>query len=334
MLVGIAIDPRCFGPTGVVDVATRDNAERVLSLADKNAVLVAADRNRFLDDLLYEPRALSEKLGQHIRIRAEHLPHISKRGVLNVAGLPINSTCENFAELVKATRPEIVICLPDELDSLRSLSLAGVEVCDLSGFHKTKNETLRSSWNKSVRLDRLAQSEARQVVSQVVKYSVEIDVLDTMIGREAGTNDGRITRALKAYAAGVVYFADCFARNSPFSQYGKLAVRLITQGGSAGARGYIDPAAAEQIIRQAIADADAHGNVGSLHILFKEVGRPSVFRDRYVRAAGRAYCVKHGLDDVGRLCDAKSGRGPTILDQDCEASRSVVAEIMALPQAT
>ena len=60
-------------------------------------------------------------------------------------------------------------------------------------------------------------------------------------------------------------------------------------------------------------------------------GQPSIFRDRYIKAGGRCYAVRHGVDDIGRLGGSRAGRSHTVLDPDCSVNREIVSEILDLP---
>ena len=73
MLVGVAIDPACFGPGVIVDQESRYSAERVLDAILSNAMLVCGSNNEYLDKLVAEIESLGDRLGRDIQIRVEEL---------------------------------------------------------------------------------------------------------------------------------------------------------------------------------------------------------------------------------------------------------------------
>jgi hypothetical protein len=145
-----------------------------------------------------------------------------------------------------------------------------------------------------------------------------------MLGRAAKE---KVSTELERFVRGVVFLAGCGASTARPRE-----VHIISEAGNSGGRaGYIDPAKAERNIRAAIASADRDKLISGLTVELKQESEPPVFRDRLVACDGRCWAIRHGVDDFGRLFDAKGLRSPTFIDPDCPATRRLLGLIQALP---
>lgn len=342
MLIGLAIDPECFGPSVVVDRESRSCAERMLDSILANAVLVCTSEDEYLKNLIEEVESLSTRLGSDIQIRLAEILKNQRRCVVGVGQGESDSILDSLRISATTLRADLVVCKnQDDVASLQDLRNSGIEVCDLYDFSRSAAEQKRCAWTQPQKLDEIDAAMAASTVGAAVKYTDEIAILDYTIAsaakkasdRAAETDADRMFGYLKGYAKGIVYVVDQWFAHSPFGGDGKIDITIVTQGKLVGTLGYFDPAIIGTWIDQAIRDVDRNNRIDSIDVQFKLDTRPRIFLERFIFAGQSCWGMQHGADHFGKLVDVAGRRQPTFITPDCAGYRQLVSQIMNLPDA-
>jgi hypothetical protein len=336
MLIGIALDPTCFGSEELSTPEGRAGAERILEAVSQNAVLVTRATDPFVDELVNRVLQLDVRIGQEIQLATAE---IAKNRVRFIA-MPKRqdrysgeTRIDELRRIAVDMRADIVVCRDGaDLAAIAELTCNDIEVCTVAQYRSSRSEARRRRWLAGQRLDRLAPADSAELLGRATMYAEEILILDKMFAR-AG-KDGHVTEQLRRFARGVVHIVEQWRIYSPFASEVSLSVVLVSAAGNSGAAaGFVDPEKAETAIRAALADADRRQVLTQVAIDLRRDSSPAMFKDRFLAGFGRCWSISHGLDDIGRLGDLKAKRGPTILAPDCQAYRDTLADIKLLPKA-
>ena len=332
MLVGIAINPDCFGPEVVVNEDTRRGAESVLRASLGNAILLGVHGEDFFGELLSAASRIGSALGPQIQMLAVEVRKsgkdclAKKAQALSTGASPI----DRLRQLVVDTAPDVVVCASvDQVRELRNLD-SRIELCSLANFPKTAAEARRTEWNTSQRLDQLGRDDCRRLIGSAIRYGEELTIADKMISRAAKSG----VHNLRRFVRGVVYIAELWCEFAPNTTGHRAYVKIITQGGATGAAaGYIDPNDARDLIQRTIRSMDASGAIERLEMRLKSEANPPIFMDRLLASGRRVWGIRHGFDHIGNLACAPNRRSPTFIDADCGSNRELLRCIRALPEA-
>ena len=335
MLVSIAVNAASFGPSSITDIGIRDAAEDVLTAATENAVLLTIAGEKFVRDVGHQILQLPTKLGQQLGIRVPDLQSCSARSLVTAAPSQVCEVSDPVARLrylATALHADLVLCSTSgEVDSLTDLRNQGIEVCTVGEFRNCETEVRRKKWTHTQRLDNIHDdATCKDIVGRTVKYGRKIVIADRMFGRQA--RDGASTKNLRLFARGVVYLAERWQQQSPYSAGQSASVEIITEGGQTSG-GFVNPKTARLAIEDAIRVEDRQNVVGNIVVCFKRDSQPEIFLERYIGAGNRCWCIKHGIDFIGGLFERPKHRKATFIDPDCDANRQVLAQIRDLRDA-
>jgi len=334
MLVGIVVEPGCFGPVAVIDGDSRGAAERVLDALAENAVLIGPCGRDLIREIIDNVAALNTKLGQQLQIRIAELAKMRQRVcVSSEAPLPGDER-EQLIEAARVLRADIVVCSCVESAERARDTLAGsTEICGLPEYPTSNADRLRKALSQTQRLDRPGCGlSAEEIVGRAVKYCMNITIADNFIGVAAKEYPARKT--LESYVRGALFIAEQWGQHSPFANSRKLNMLILTAAGDTGARGgFINPTEAKariEVVFQRLAGALG---LGSITIAAKKQATPKIFRDRFLEAGGRCWGIRHSLDDFARLRTNSANKSPTFIDPHSEANRGLLSEILMLADA-
>ncbi len=338
MLTSVVIDPLCFTNRALQEPEVRFGAEQLLDGVIKNGVFLADDARTFLQELVSSVTTLSSTSGQRVQLLVAEIAKTPHRYVA-AARRPLYTTSPSnrlslMAAVAGAMRADVIICQCDsDVRRLSTLNQPPIEACTLSGYNMSRAETKRNTWYRTTRIDTLPTSVCNEIVGRVLKYTNEILIADRFFAIAA--NSGWPNPRLRRFAAGVVFLANCWCRDSPYNSRSRPILHIVSVVGNTSAAGqYVDPRVVEANIRTAIAALDTQNSVGSIVISLKHDRHPRIANDRFLFGKGRCFGVMHGIDDIGNLAAPQSARRPTSLVPDCDDHRALLVEIRSLKAAT
>jgi hypothetical protein len=335
VIVGITIDPACFGPSTIVDLETRMAAEKLLAAALSNAVFLCDADPVFSSNLISHADQLnteSTKLGEQLLIRTIELRKQRRSTLASIGEIIEGTTAERLRKITSGLRGDIVVCANDaDIVELADLSDAGIEVCSLLDYENSATERKRLAWNSPQGLEEVAGTVADEIIGRAVMFSHELIFVDRYIG--VMTRDKRITARLKEAARAIVYVSTLWRKVSPYSGGRKATVLVITEGGMTGADGYVDAQEAERLITLAVKDEDSDNNIRSLSVEVKQESDPACFKDRFIKAGDRCWQIGHSISSLDNLRKAPGARDTIAIYPDCLYFRKVVAGVRNLPSA-
>jgi hypothetical protein len=337
VLFSIVLSPKLLDPCVTECRTTVRFLTDLLKAIKKNGLLVcrnAGDIRTGLATLASDPRSckdqkfgvLATELAKEIGRYCVPLP-VADQARRDSAG-----AYANCVMLAKSPACDGVIVLDDEeKDRCIREGVPAGQVILLEQFEESKLGRRRLEWTESQRLDTLPPEKAKEIVARSVRFCDRITVVDKMIGvatKQSASN-------LRRHLLGVMYVVDRWRASCP-DEHRCLSLEIVTVAGSTGAKsGYLDPSETERCIMDELMKLDASKCIGHLKITLKRDEYPSIFNDRLLYGARRAWAVHHGFDDFGRLSANSRSRGmrPTRIDPASISLLTIYRDITRLPDA-
>ena len=323
MLFSIVMDAACLAPEYLGQPEAGFGAEKLLDAVITNGVILCADRNEYLREMVVTSSSLPTRSGQRVQLLAAEIAKNPRRFIAEpgpvgriqgrgVTDVPL------LGRLAVELVADIVICRDQEqVGKLVGLAQQGIETCTLSDYTSSQTEAKRRTWTGATRVDNLGTVESEALTGRMVRYATEVIVVDRFFASAA--KDGRITKRLRKFAQSLVYIADAWVGASPYAHTGGPTIHLISVAGTSGAAsGYVDAGVAERTIRDAVQQADRRGNIGTLQIALKKDRVPPIANDRFISCTGRCFGIQHGIDDLANLRFAHERRRPTSFIPDSQ----------------
>lgn len=328
MLISVAMDPACIGAAAIVDFESREAALVIVkAVCARNAVLLCGSVAEVRSDWLQSIGTLTGSADQRVRIAAEELLKNLPR-LVAVCPQPVTgSRLDRLRIVARSLYADVVVCVSQEdVAQLAALDREDIEVCRLSGYRATRLEAKRLAWLDPQRLDRLSAPNRAGLLGRIVKYCDHIEFFDPYLG--AAANSGQ-RKQLELYIRGVTYVAEQWARCSPYrsEHLPRVDVVFLTKEPS----GQFDNCDIVNEIRQACARLNIAQHVRRFELRIKADSSGGVFKERYIRAGGRAWLVGHGIDDLGRLSDDRTDTRTTWLNPCSVPYAEQCDEIGGLP---
>lgn len=328
MLVSIAINPVTLGAMGVVDAHSRFGARRLLDAALRNAVFVAYSEEGLAPGIAAAVTGLGSQNGQQLAILAEEILKNHQECVVQpIRGVGNLDGPERLIALAQDYDVDLVVCANEEERRSVEQDLHDCECCLLAEYEDTNTEQCRRSWEQAVELTSMPTDKCLDTVGRAIKYSRRVILADKMIGRAASKND---TKGVKRFVKGVSFVAKAWAQTSPLAFDSGLSLEILTDS-----HHYHDLAGMRALIERSVDATDKGRFVSAVEIKLKLDSYPSVFSDRFLGVGRRAWCIQHGVDDLGQLFSSNiARRRPIILGADCLAYRRTLSKIKKLTDAS